>query len=245
MLRFMLFVICLGIVMPVWSTDSAWMDVENRIEYAYYTEDARALEGLVTALDSGSPQDHWRLYYAGLANYRAALLYGAVDKNRAASALETCIDRVAKAIEQKKDFPDALALQSVCLSLLTAMRPMRAPLAAPRSTAQIERAIKLAPRNPRVLLLDALGDYDRPAIFGGSKERVLPKLQKAVEAFERERRDAGVLPGWGAADAYAFLARSYLDRGDAVAAREALERALLIAPEFALARRMISKITSG
>jgi Tfp pilus assembly protein PilF len=53
------------------------------------------------------------------------------------------------------------------------------------------------------------------------------------------------VPGWGLAEAYVYLARACLDKGDTVAARDALERALLAAPEFAEARRLMTKITSG
>ena len=51
------------------------------------------------------------------------------------------------------------------------------------------------------------------------------------------------IPGWGAAETYAYLGRGYLEQGDVVAARDALERALLIAPDFALARRLLLRIT--
>jgi Tfp pilus assembly protein PilF len=52
-------------------------------------------------------------------------------------------------------------------------------------------------------------------------------------------------PGWGAAEVYTYLGRGYLGRGDMLAARDALERALLIAPDFALARRLLARITAG
>jgi Tfp pilus assembly protein PilF len=53
------------------------------------------------------------------------------------------------------------------------------------------------------------------------------------------------VPGWGAAEVYLYLAKCYLDRGATLEARDALERALLIAPEFAEARRLMAKFTSG
>jgi Tfp pilus assembly protein PilF len=53
------------------------------------------------------------------------------------------------------------------------------------------------------------------------------------------------VPGWGAAEAYVYLAKCQLDRGATLEARDALERALLIAPELAEARRLMKKITSG
>ena len=96
-----------------------------------------------------------------------------------------------------------------------------------------------------MLLLDAMSDYTLLPSQGGNKERALGKLRKTTAAFEAERSDADHLPGWGAAEAWLLLARDLLDHGDSVGAREALEHALLIAPEFAEARRLMAKFTAG
>ena len=66
-----------------------------------------------------------------------------------------------------------------------------------------------------------------------------------MAAFEAERGGTERLPGWGAAEAYLYLAHDLLDHGDPVGARDALERALLIAPQFAQARRLMSRVISG
>ena len=76
-----------------------------------------------------------------------------------------------------------------------------APLAAYHLHKDISRALQLAPGNPRVLLIDAISDYQLPPSSGGNKERALTKLRAAVAAFEAERRDTERLPGWGAAEA--------------------------------------------
>jgi Tfp pilus assembly protein PilF len=105
----------------------------------------------------------------------------------------------------------------------------------------MERAVKLAPRDPRVLLLEALAKGEDSKI----DEKSLATLQKAAAAFETERQGVDRVPGWGAAEAYVYLGRGYLERGDVLKARDALERALLIAPDFALAKRLLTKITTG
>lgn len=225
--------------------DSAWSDIESRIQYNYYTEDRRALQALSDALAASSSPEPLRRYYAALVNYRIALLTSDGRQGEATDAAERCVANLDVTLKQRADFPDGLALQAACLGLLTNLKPLRAPLAGSKSSHQLYRAIEQAPKNPRVLLLDALGDYDRPIIYGGSKERSFNKLKKAVQAFEIERLGVEPVPGWGAADAYTFLARGYLEKGDAIAARGALEHALLIAPEFALARRLLTRITSG
>jgi hypothetical protein len=93
--------------------------------------------------------------------------------------------------------------------------------------------------------VEATSDYALSPSQGGNKERALSKLRQTVAAFEAERSDTDRLPGWGAAEAWLLLARDLLDHVDAVGARDALEHALLIAPEFAQARRLMTKITSG
>jgi tetratricopeptide (TPR) repeat protein len=222
-----------------------WGDIESRIQYNYYVEDRRALENLADALGSSTAADPLRRYYAALVNYRISLLTIDGRPDEARTSVDKCVTNLDDLLRVKADFPDALALQAACLGMLTTLRPLRSPLSSPKSTHQFDKAFSLAPRNPRVLLLDAVGEYDRPALYGGSRDRAFVKLQKAVEAFEAERLGIEPVPGWGAADAYAFLARGYLEKGDAIGARGAIEHALLLAPEYALARRLLTRITSG
>ena len=63
-----------------------------------------------------------------------------------------------------------------------------------------------------------------------------------MTADVRSRRAprASTTPEWGAAEAYAFLGRALFDQRDAVGAREALERSLLIAPDYAFARKLMA-----
>ncbi|MEJ0040110.1 MAG: hypothetical protein WDO68_29425 [Gammaproteobacteria bacterium] len=221
------------------AADVDWMDIEGRIQYGFYTEDARALGDVVSQLSGAEGgEDPLRHYYVGLANYRLAMVIAAKDKSRAREAAARCVSRLDAAVNGKSNFAEGMALQSACLRTLSNLTPWK-PLAGPKSTGQMERAAKLAPKDPRVLLLQALengegGPIDAPAIV---------KLQKAAAAFEVERQGVDRTPGWGAAETYAYLGRGYLEQGEVLAARDALERALLIAPDFALARRLLLKIT--
>ncbi len=100
-----------------------------------------------------------------------------------------------------------------------------------RSRAQMEQALKLAPGNPRVRLLAAQLSYDG-AKNNTERARQLSVFQNAVDAFETERQGVERIPGWGAPEAWQGLAQVYLDRGDAIAARSALEHALLLMPDY-------------
>lgn len=226
-------------------SEAGWLDLEGRIQYGFYTEDRRAIRSIADALGTPAPDDALRGYYAALAQYRIALLAAASDRAQAREAAERCATGLERTLRRHPDFAEGLALQAACLASRAALGAWRAPLAGSRGNAQLQRALQLAPRNPRVLLLDALGDFQRPRREAGDSARVLAKLKAAVAAFEAERIGAGAAPGWGAAEAYTLLARSHLERGEALEARSALERALLIAPEYAEARRVLSRIISG
>jgi tetratricopeptide (TPR) repeat protein len=223
------------------AADSSWLDVEGRIQYSFYTEDARSLADIADQLShSEGSQEPLHDYYAGLANYRLAELLSTRDKERAREAIDRCVDHLDAALKSETNFAAAFALQSACLRTMAELKPWK-PLAGAKSTGQMEKAVKLAPRDPRVLLLEAMNRDEGGKIDAES----LATLQKATVAFESERQGVDRTPGWGAAEAYTYLGRGYLERGDVLKARDALERALLIAPDFALARRLLTRITSG
>jgi hypothetical protein len=222
-----------------------WLDMESRIQYSYYTEDVRALDNVRELLGPSDSDSAMRRYYVGLANYRSSQLAFARDKSRAKAAAEACVENLDAGAKLQSDSADGLALESACLELLASLQAWRAPFAASKSGSLIERARHAAPKNPRVLLLDAVSLYERPKASEADKNRALQGFQQAAAAFEAERRETEHLPGWGAAEAYVYLAKCQLDRGATLQGRDALERALLIAPEFAEARRLMKKITSG
>src|SRR5689334_14007988 len=225
--------------------ETSWLDVESRIQYGYYTEDPRSLAGVMEQLAPSERASASRSYYAGLANYRLTQLSLTKDKSRAKEAAEACVRNLDQAVKIQKDFAEALALQSACLDVLASLEAWRTPFAASKSGTQLEKARHLAPRNPRVLLLDAVELYERPKSTAAERDRALSGFRQAAAAFEAERQETEHTPGWGAAEAYIYLGRCYLDRGATLEARDALERALLIAPEFAEARRLMTRITSG
>lgn len=232
--------------------DSTWRDLESRIQYGYYTEDARSLQNLATVIASDESRGRLHGYYAGLLAWRRAQLAAAAVSaagEPASQLSDRCIDSLDGALAASREFAEALALRAACrllpIELDEKSAPLAAPLAAHRAGKDLDEALRMAPANPRVLMLAALSDYQLPPALGGNKERALTRLRASVAAFEAERRGTERLPGWGAAEAYLLLARDLLDHGDPVGARDALERALLIAPEFAAAQRLMTRITGG
>ncbi len=232
------------------SPGTHWLRIESRIESSYFRQDAADLIALAGALPAGGTagadanDEEWRGYYAALLAYRLALL-AKDDESRAWPFTQRCIERLNRVLVLDTGSAEALALQSACYALQSDLDPWRSPLAGSRSLARIDKALKAAPDNPRVLLLAALAARDRPKLFGGDPQQEFRLMQQAVTAFEGEGAQGRSLPGWGAADAFTDLARDYLGLGETLAARNVLERALLIAPHFTQAQRLMAEIVSG
>jgi len=225
---------------------TSWRDIESRIQYGYYTEDAAALRSLRGLIAADESHDRLHGYYAALLAWREAQLAAqgvpGSGGTAAGDLAQRCVTEADNVLEAQGVFADALAVRAACLA--TPLGASGGSLSAHRARKDIEQALKSSPHDPRVLLVDAINDYQL-ASLGGNKERALTKLRLAVAAFEVERAGLERLPGWGAAEAYLFLARDLLDHADPVAARDALEHALLIAPEFTQARRLMARIVGG
>jgi hypothetical protein len=224
--------------------EPSWRDIESRIQYGYYTEDAAALRNLRGLIAADESHGKLHGYYAALLAWREAQLAAqgvpASRGVRPGDLAQRCVGEVDGLLEAQPASADALALRAACLA--TPLGAGGGAISAHRARRDIGQALKSAPHDPRVLLIDAIDDYQSST---GGKQRALSKLRAAAAAFEGERAGVGRLPGWGAAEAYLFLARDLLDHAEPVAARDALEHALLLAPEFAQARRLMARIVGG
>jgi hypothetical protein len=240
-----------------------WPDVEGRIQYAYYTEDARSLNSLLTTLrpkpvegESGgaAPDAGVRAYFRALTHYRLAQVLSTGKKSQARDAIGDCGEEVDHAIEALPRVPlgldetdaakhqraEAYVLGTACT--LAGREMSSIPFGGGRIGSRIEEAIRLEPRNPRVRLVEAFVAFERAGKDAAAKSAAIQKLRAVTVMFEAARAGASTMPEWGAAEAYAFLARALYEQRDVVGAREALERALLIAPDYAYARRLAAQI---
>jgi tetratricopeptide (TPR) repeat protein len=232
----------LALPMPAVAAATDWRDIESRVQYAWYTEDARDLASVESRVRELPDSDPKRSYYLTLIQLREAQT--TTDVGAAGRDAGGCIDSADAALAARPTDAEVLALQSFCMELRSRSHPVGMPFAGSRSRAQMQRALQLAPGNPRVRLLAAQLSY---AGAKSTAERAgqLASFQSAVDAFEMERQGLERIPGWGAAEAWQGLAQVYLDRGDAIAARSALEHALLLMPDYKSAHRLLNHIVTG
>jgi hypothetical protein len=217
-------------------------DLAARIQYAVYEEDLRGLTELSSRLAAETGRGGLTpllRYHAAYAAYRAAeLAPGALQDD--GDHLARCEEQAEAAIDADPEFADARALAGACAALEGSRNPA-ALLAIRRARQHLRAAWSIAPDNPRVLLLVAASDLRR----SGLSEGIGTPAELLVRAAERFRvptaADSG-WPDWGEAETAVLQAEIALEEGRLLDARDAAERALILAPDYRRAVAVLRKL---
>jgi tetratricopeptide (TPR) repeat protein len=211
--------------------DGGLRDAAARIDYGWYTGDI----GLVAAAgDSLAVQRDgpWVHYLRAYAAYREADLRQARGA-AAKAAIDTCEREAESAAEARDVEAEATVLIAACAVLAAREEPARALLHQRRFRQALGHSVGLDRTNPRLWLIALTYDRD-----DGNDLPFDPVA--AVEAFRA--REELAYPDWGEAEALTRLGEFRLDEGNLRAARDLIEEALLIAPDYSTARRLQGRL---
>jgi tetratricopeptide (TPR) repeat protein len=220
-------------------------DLQAQILYAYHAEDTNELANLVQTLTTqvkAGGADAALHYHLAHAEYRFGLLLGVKRSREAEAAFSDCIDELKQVLEQDVKSAEALALQSACYANLAKYRHLEAMLLRSRASERLNAAFALAPRNPRVLYLTAMDALARSKPGSAENQRAFEQLQLAAQLFDQSSATRIDAPGWGHAEAYLALGIQLQSRGDRLAARNWIEKSLLVAPDFKAAQRQMASL---
>lgn len=183
----------------------------------------------------------WSHYYIALADFRIAnylLAQGKKNKDQASRHLKEAAEHLEDATRKEVTGDDARTTAAEVYALLSSVYGRQISLSGikgmflgPKSGNLLKKAEQLAPDNPRVVLSAAIGAFNTPKMWGGSKERAIEGFQRAAELFAREKPTDPIHPVWGHSETYAWLGIAYMDRNEENSAREAFEKALEIDPD--------------
>nr|MBO2488748.1 hypothetical protein [Gammaproteobacteria bacterium] len=132
---------------------------------------------------------------------------------------------------------EAYALEAVCNGMPRSFLRLGALRGSCSRSRLLRTALSLEPQNPRVLLIDAMCNTS------ADEAANLARWHGVVEAFGQRLSRSGI-PGWGEPEALVMLGEHHLRRGELLAAREAIERALLLAPDYRAARELIEALAA-
>ena len=195
-----------------------------------------ALDSAIALLDrarSLGADDGIALYERGYAHYRRAnILSLSQRKDEAKRALDAA-DRALEESARILPWPETLALRAAVVGqkIGFSSNPLTAMRLGPRSNNLMDRAIAIAPNNPRVVLVRGIGSLYKPRILGGGADKAEKDLLRATVLFSNDH-PAAPLPSWGHAESWAFMGVVYARTGRVAEARAAYARALEISPGF-------------
>jgi hypothetical protein len=218
-------------------------DIQAQVEYAYQTEDINSLTDLVQNLTTRVKSDGENAalrYHLAHAQYRFGELTSDRHARQAEAAFSDCIDVLKPVLENNVKSVEALALQSACYSGLAHLKSLEAVLLRSRAGDRLQAALKLEPRNPRVVLLLAMQDLRGAKPGSAESQRGYVELQLAVQLFDESSGTSIDSPGWGHAEAYLALGRELQARGDHLGARNWIEKSLIAAPDYKAAQRQLA-----
>ncbi len=147
-------------------------------------------------------------------NYYAALAY--IQKGRALmrenklEELDAIADQAQKYIDAaagiEKENSEIHLLQKMAYSLKMMVNPQeRYMIFGMKAQEELNKAEKLNPDNPRVILIKAEDTYFTPEQYGGSKVRGMVQFKMAVEAFKTFKPKNTLDPDWGKSEAEYFI----------------------------------------
>jgi tetratricopeptide (TPR) repeat protein len=233
-------------------------DLSARIQFEYYSADVRAMQRDLQALEklkASGPEEIMRLYNLAYGHMKLAELLTARDRSAARKSASECTRYAEEVTDQEPKrvsagerarldtlYGEFWAIQAACISLEAEMS--RLPVPALADNRARNKASALAPGNPRVRLLAAIQSA-KDADTAQERNAASRSLIEVSTMFDTAPPAANGMPDWGHAEALAWLGQSYLQLGDNVAARDALERALVLAPDFAWARTLLTQLKSS
>ena len=228
--------LCIPITQPRADASSDLDDAAARLQYAYFTNDARALDeavALIVAIDDAALPPGITHYYAAYGRWKLAEIQAAGKVSPGKSAQE-CVRHARAARTEDVRMAEAFALEAVCSGYGSTLLPSGC------SQKPLRTAEELDPRNPRIDLI-ALLCADKAERAGTGYGQ---KLRGLVESFEAAPPSRPGKPDWGHAEALVMLGEDYLQRGDALAARDTIERALVVAPDYRKAQELLRAAAS-
>lgn len=195
------------------------LDLAARVHYGYYNAEPRAIDAAFAGLErlTESPEV---LYYRDFAALRRAQL-GGTDR-AGQQRLRECAEREASPDRDRRFAAEVWALAAACAEVAGDDG---------RRERALSRARERDDDNPRIGLVEAWVLQAHAGTDAARRAAVTAKLAAVVEAFDGWAPSIDD-PEWGHAEALTALAADALQRGQERGARDLVERALLLAPDY-------------
>ena len=196
-----------------------------------------AARNRLAALSATEPNDPTWHYWTAVAAWRATPLLMRADKKLAKQVCKDGLLHAERLVKLDPKHAEGWALMAGLEGLsLSFAPPMAGMTLGPKMEEEMRRAVTLDPKNPRVVLLQGINTFHKPAFVGGGPEKALPILESAQTLFAADAATDSTAPAWGRDDAYLWAGQAEMKLKHYGEAREAYRKALEANPGNAWVR---------
>ena len=189
-----------------------------------------------------SPDHKYADYYLSYAAYRL-VTYGMAtkDDNVYNEFIGQAENGTKKLDDKYPDWSEPRVLLAAIYGIKIAQSWMNAPTLGPKSNDLLEKALSIDSTNPRAYMVLGTSKLNTPAIFGGSVDKAVEYLRKAVSLFEAagNKSRESLEPSWGYIDALTWLGLAYEKQERYGNALAVYQKALRTDPGYARARYVL------
>lgn len=142
-------------------------------------------------------KDNWLPnYYIALMNSTSAI--GMKDKEK----MEAMVDKAQNALDveliKSPDNPELLVLQALINTVWVVFDPMtNGAKLSPKTMELYEKALTIAPNNPRVILSKAEFEIGAAAFWGADSKPMCDEIKRSIPLFENQKLETQFSPKWG------------------------------------------------
>jgi tetratricopeptide (TPR) repeat protein len=188
--------------------------------------------GRFEALAAAEPKVALLPYWIAVADWRVT---GMLQRSNPRLARATCDHGLAaleRALALEPRLAEAIALKGGLLGLSLGLPGAPDMMSVGMQMEGLyERAVTLDSLSPTVRFLEGLNTLHKPAFVGGGADKALPRLQRAIAAYDRHVVRDPLTPDWGHDDACLWAGRAALQAGDPAAAGAFYDQALKANPD--------------
>jgi len=184
------------------------------------------------ALATADPKIALLPYWTAVADWRVTAMLQQKNAKVAKAACDHGLAALDRALALDSKLADAIALRASLMGLSLGLpNPPDFMSTGMQMEKLYQRAAALDSLSPTVRFLEGLNTLYKPPFVGGGPEKALPKLKRAMAAYERQKTNGPLTPDWGHDDACLWAGRAALKIGDAETARALYEQALAANPD--------------
>jgi tetratricopeptide (TPR) repeat protein len=222
---------------PVLTGAAKWADSAGRlIDKATFAGDLQGLRNVGLLLDqalAAYPNDALLLQYQGYELYREAGLVDAVSPTAKAELPLIAATGRVKLLESLAARPlaETHALLAMTMGRMIGLDQIYSPTLGPLIPKEMNAAITMAPKNPRIWLLRGIQSFYTSEEYGGGLPVAETQLKKAIELFATDN-PAPPAPSWGKAEAYVWLGQVLQKQNRIAEARAAYNNALSVQHDY-------------